>query len=55
MKILAWLRNLIGPLDKAGRNDLSRWKQFGGTLDRPPPPPAATPRRHTPPCEGGEK
>lgn len=23
---------------KGGHNDLGRWKQFGGTLDRPPPP-----------------
>jgi len=25
-------------LHKAGHNDLYRWREFGGTLDRPPPP-----------------
>lgn len=25
--------------DKQGQNDLSRWKQFGGTLERPAAPP----------------
>lgn len=28
---------------KGGHNDLSRWRQFGGTLDRPAPP-APTPK-----------
>jgi hypothetical protein len=28
---------------KGGSNDLSRWKQFGGTLDRPAPPPSSSP------------
>lgn len=31
-------------LRKAGRNDLSCWKEFGGTLDRPPPPPPFDPK-----------
>lgn len=26
-------------------NDLSRWKQFGGHLERPAPPPPCNPRR----------
>lgn len=30
---------------KGGWNDLSRWKQFGGTLDRPPPPAPINPAR----------
>lgn len=51
MTLLAWLREFIGPIHKAGRNDLSRWKAFGGTLDRPPPP---APMQRTPVCEGGE-
>lgn len=25
-------------IDKAGQNDLSRWRRWGGTLDRPSPP-----------------
>jgi hypothetical protein len=28
--------------EKHGVNDLSRWKQFGGQLDRPAPPPPST-------------
>lgn len=30
--------------EKGRRNDLSRWREFGGTLDRPPPPPPFEPK-----------
>jgi len=54
--LFAWLafgRFVKGPisqdealfLHKAGLNNLDRWKQFGGTLDRPPPPEPMNPAR----------
>lgn len=31
------------PQHKHGRNDLGRWKQYGGKLERPAPPPPSNP------------
>jgi hypothetical protein len=33
--------------DKAGRNDLSQWEAYGGTLKRPPPPMPYKPKKES--------
>lgn len=41
--LIGLLALLLAPAGRrcgVGVNDLSRWRQYGGTLDRPPPPPA---------------
>lgn len=39
-RLLGWMKPTDPDLQpiKGGYNDLSRWKAFGGTLDRPAPP-----------------